>query len=171
MRQRMLLKNSIKMYGAKYFETPEPIEDPVTGAITKVKKKRCHLIKCISRLDDEKKIVVLCQDGFTAIISDVEYYELWRKQGKDLKRYDAHKRYLYFDKFFDENCRPEWCKSSIQELITPYWLNPANEPRPHFWEGAAARSGRSFTSIEEVNESMDANHSIHVDSLSVEGIF
>lgn len=158
MGRRMLLKNSIKMYGAKYLQPVYKEENPVTGKQKIIKK--CYLIKCVSRIDESREIVILCQDNTEVIISEQKYYELWRKQSKDLKPYEVHKRYLYFDKFFNENCRPEWCKDSIEELLKPYWLDPA-----------AARSGRGFFSIEEVNESMDANHSIHVDSLSVEDIF
>ena len=147
---RMLLRNSIKMYGAKYLQPVDQEENPVTGKQKIIKK--CYLIKCVSRIDESREIVILCQDNTEVIISEQEYYELWRKQSKDLKPYEVHKRYLYFDKFFNENCRPEWCKDSIEELLKPYWLDPVNQPKSKFWEGAAARSGHSYSTLEELDK-------------------
>lgn len=133
--ERILARMSIKMHGydKKKVILMEDPNDP-----DKLLKKVIHnIIKYVTRMDDEQKIVLHCEGGTCLVLTDEEFHTIWRDQGKRLKKKHSRERFVNYDTFFNENCRPDWCKTPIKELMYPYY-NPkyprVPEEPPHFFD-------------------------------------
>jgi hypothetical protein len=167
MLNRMLIRNSIKMFNYKdVFITTEDVKD-ANGEWVQCKVRTVRLVKCVTRNDKECTITLHFQDNTSRVISDAEYYLMWRKQTKDFKRWELKRRYLHFDVFFNENCRPQWCTTSIEELLEPFYLDPANRPIPKFFEVRSKYSTGNIHSEIGFVDDFDINHNVNVESLAV----
>jgi hypothetical protein len=140
--KRMLVRNSIKMFGFKVIEVkPGYTQTNDEGVEVEFPAKRIpHLIKCVERIDDKERVDIrrICltyQDGDEEYISDDIFYILWRAQGRKIKKGGLKLRYLNYDTFFDKNCRPEWCKEQLDKLLEPYHNDPAHpvNDKVNFW--------------------------------------
>lgn len=154
--KRMLVRNSIKMFGFKVIEIkPGYTQTNDEGVEVKVPANRTpHLIKCVERIDNpidgEPKIILTCQDDYATVITDADFYDMWRAQGKKIKKGDLKLRFLNYDTFFEKNCRPSWCKEKLDVLLKPYHNDPTNpvagpNDKPNFF-------GRNFDLSKDLEE-------------------